>query len=350
MEAAEAVELARRQVARLIHADPSEIIFTSGATESINLALGGVARAYTERGRHIVSWTTEHKATLDTLAALQHEGREVRLLEVDAQGNVDPEALANALREDTILVSLLLANNEIGTTQPVSEVSRITRARGILLHVDAAQAVGKMPVDVNLMKIDLLSISGHKIYGPKGVGALYVRRRQPRVRLQPLLYGGGHEKGMRSGTLNVPGIVGLGKASEICAEEMDEEIPRLAALRDRLLAGLKEDPGDIIIHGSMQSRLPGNLNLSFRGVESSALIAELSMVALSSGSACTSANPEPSHVIRALGVPDEIARGAIRLGLGRFTTVEEIQRALGYIRFAVKAIRSRKSGKDSQAP
>jgi cysteine desulfurase len=341
-QAAEAVELARRQVARFIGAEPVEIVFTSGATESINLALCGVARAYAARGHHLVSWTTEHKATLDTLGALRQDGYEVSLLGVDGQGMLDPRLLEAALREDTLLVSLLAANNEIGVIQPIGEVSRRTRERGVLLHIDAAQAAGKMPIDVNAMGIDLLSLSGHKICGPKGVGALYVRRRGPRVRLEPILHGGGHERGLRSGTLNVPGIVGLGKACEVAVEEMEAEAMRTAALRDRLLNDLQEDPGEIVVHGSMRERLPGNLNLSFLGVTSSELFAELPSVALSSGSACTSANPEPSHVIRALGVPDEIARGAIRFGLGRFTAEEEIRRAVASIRAAIRTIRARK--------
>ncbi|MBI4470106.1 MAG: aminotransferase class V-fold PLP-dependent enzyme [Acidobacteria bacterium] len=341
--AAEAVELARSRVASLIGADPAEIIFTSGATESINLALKGVAKAYKDRGRHLATWVTEHKATLDTVHRLEQSGCRATYLPVDHLGMIDPGQLEATLGSDTILTSLLLANNEIGVIQPVAEIGAMTRGRQILLHVDAAQAVGKIPIDVNAMKIDLLSMSGHKLYGPKGIGALYVRRRQPRVRLTPTLDGGGHERGLRSGTLNVPGIVGLGKACEIAAEEMAQEHQRVAALRDRMWSRLSSKLEGTILHGHPTRRLAGNLNISFEGVGSSELLAELPQIALSSGSACTSAHPEPSHVIRALGVSEELAKGAIRVGLGRFNTEDEIDRAGDEIIRAVKVIRNRKS-------
>lgn len=341
--AAEAVEQARSRVAQLIGAEPSEMIFTSGATESINLALKGAAESYRGRGRHIVTLVTEHKATLDTTHRLESQGFQVSYLSVDRQGLLDLDELRRTLRDDTILFSVLLANNEIGVIQPLREIGQITRERQILLHVDAAQALGKIPIDVDGMRIDMMSLSAHKLYGPKGTGALYVRRRQPRVRLMPLIDGGGHERGFRSGTLNVPGIVGLGKACEIAQAEMGQESLRIGALRDGLLGKLRNELNGMTLHGHPTLRLDGNLSLSFEGVLSSELLAELVHVALSSGSACTSANPEPSHVIRALGVSDALASGAIRIGLGRFTTSEEIDLAAREITLAVTAIRARRA-------
>lgn len=341
--AAEAGEQSRACVAHLVGAEPTEIIFTSGATESINLALKGVAEAYAPRGRHIVTFVTEHKATLDTVHRLEGRGYQVTYLPVDRSGLILLAQLEGALRNDTILVSVLFANNEIGVIQPISEIGELTRRAQILLHVDAAQAVGKIPIDVNAMNIDLMSMSAHKLCGPKGVGALYVRRRQPRVRLSPIIDGGGHERGSRSGTLNVPGIVGFGRACEIAGLEMEQERIRVSALRERLWDRLSSEVEGITLHGHPTQRLAGNLNLSIDGVESSELFSELPDIALSSGSACTSANPEPSHVIRALGVPDALAKGAIRIGLGRFTTEEEIDRAAAEIVTAVASIRARKS-------
>jgi cysteine desulfurase len=338
-----AVELAREQVARLIAAEPSELYFTSGATESINLALKGVLDAYAAKGRHLITWITEHKATLDTANRLEKRGCRVTRLAVDSQGIVSPQELERCLSGDTALVSLLLANNEIGVIQPIVEIGKITRAHGVLLHVDGAQALGKIPIDVSAMHIDLLSLSGHKVYGPKGVGALYVRRRNPRVRLVPQLDGGGHEGGLRPGTLNVPGIVGFGKACALAAAEMTQETERIGMLRSRLQARLQEQIDGITLHGHPTQRLAGNLNLSIEDVDSSELLAELPSIALSSGSACASANPESSHVIRALGVSEIVARGAIRIGLGRFSTEEEIEQAASDIIRAVQVIRRRKS-------
>lgn len=330
-QAKDAVAAARESVAAAIGAQPKEIIFTSGATESNNLAIRGMAERDRRKGNLLVSVATEHPSVLDPLERLARRGYEVTLLPAihsphPKAGFIRVEQLAEAIRDDTILVSVMLANNEIGVIQPLAEVSRVCRARGVPLHTDATQAVGKIPVDVDELGVDLLSFSAHKIYGPKGVGALFVRRRS--VRLDPLIQGGGHEAGLRSGTLNVPAIVGFAKALELCREEMADEIPRRRALRDRLYATLAAALPDITLNGPSLSpsdrRLPGNLNLSFAGVEGESLLLKVPEVALSSGSACTSATPEPSHVLRALGLADAAARSSLRFGLGRFNTQEEV--------------------------
>jgi cysteine desulfurase len=338
-EAEQAVEHARSRIAALIGASPREMIFTSGATESVNLALKGVAEAYQGRGDHIVTVVTEHRAVLDTCRRLEARGLRVTYLPVDREGLVDPDEVRRAITERTILVSVMFANNEIGVIQPIREISRVVRERGVLFHSDATQAVGKIPVHVEEDGIDLLSFSAHKLYGPKGVGALYVRSRNPRVELVPQIDGGGHERGLRSGTLNVPAIVGFGEACAICQREMEGEGQRLAALRDRLMNRLLAELDDVVIHGSLEHRLPNNLNLSFLGVEASTLMMNVKEIAVSSGSACSSATPEPSHVLRALGLPADLARGAIRIGLGRFNTEEEIEYAAGRLIEAVRKLR-----------
>lgn len=328
-QAEEAVEAARKQVAGLIGATAREIIITSGATESDNLAIKGAARMYREKGDHIVTVVTEHKAVLDTCKHLQKEGFQVTYLPVNRDGLVDLDHLRDAITPKTILVSVMAANNEIGVVQPIAEIGRMTRERGVLFHTDAVQAAGKVPFDVESMNVDLASLSAHKMYGPKGVGALYVRRRNPRVLLEPIIDGGGHERGMRSGTLNVPGIVGMGEASAIAKAELAQEGPRVAAMRDRLLAGLRGGLAEIYVNGSMEHRLPGNLNVSFAYVEGESLLMGISDVAVSSGSACTSATLEPSYVLKALGVGDELAHSSIRFGLGRFNTDEEVDHVAG---------------------
>jgi cysteine desulfurase len=323
-EAEAAVEKAREQVAKLIGATAKEIIFTSGATESNNLALKGIAEMYRERGNHIITQVTEHKAVLDTCKRLEKSGYRVTYLPVKADGLIDLEDLKRAFDEKTILVSIMFANNEIGVVQPVAEIGKLCRERGVLFHSDGVQAVGKIPVDVNSMNIDVLSLSGHKIYGPKGVGALYVRRRNPRVQISEQINGGGHERGMRSGTLNVPGIVGLGKACEIAREEMTAEGERLSKLRDKLKAKLEGSLDYIHVNGSMEHRLPNNLNISFVYVEGESLLMGINDVAVSSGSACTSATLEPSYVLKALGLGDDVAHSSIRFGLGRFNSEAEV--------------------------
>jgi len=323
--AEEAVTIGREQVARLINADPKEIIFTSGATESDNLAIKGVAAAYRDKGNHIITAVTEHKAVLDACHYLETQGYAVTFLPVGRDGRIDLQQLENAITDRTILITIMYANNEIGTLHPVGEIGRIAKKHGVIFHCDAVQAVGKLPCDVQALGTDLLSISAHKIYGPKGIGALYVRRRGPRVKLEPIIHGGGHERGVRSGTLNVPGIVGLGQACAICQEEMPAERARLAALRDKLqnqiLAGLEE----AYVNGSLEHRLPNCLNMSFAYVEGESLMMGLENVAVSSGSACTSASLEPSYVLRALGVPVELAHSSIRFGLGRFNSEDEVE-------------------------
>jgi cysteine desulfurase len=323
-EAEEAVETARKQIAELIGANAKEIIFTSGATESNNLALKGVAEMYAERGNHIITAATEHKAILDTCKRLEKHGYRVTYLPVMANGLIDLDMLRESITDKTILVSIMYANNEIGVIQPIAEIGKICKETGILFHCDGVQAVGKVPVNVIQDNIDLLSLSGHKIYGPKGVGALYVRRRNPRVQLTAQMDGGGHERGMRSGTLNVPGIVGLGEACALCRKEMAEESARLRALRDKLKDRLAASLDEVYINGTMESRLPNNLNISFAFVEGESLLMGINDVAVSSGSACTSATLEPSYVLKALGAGDDIAHSSIRFGLGRFTTEEEV--------------------------
>jgi cysteine desulfurase len=322
-EAEAAVDAARQQIAKLIGAAAKEIVITSGATESDNLALKGVADAYRDKGNHIVTCVTEHKAVLDSCKVLQKHGFEVTYLPVRPDGLIDVERLKEALTDKTILISIMAANNEIGTINPIREIGRLAKERNILFHTDATQAVGKLPINVGAMGIDLLSLTAHKMYGPKGVGALYVRGKPP-VKLTPLIDGGGHERGMRSGTLNVAGIVGLGKACELSQKEMSVEGERLIALRERLKEGIFAELDEVYVNGHPTQRLPGNLNLSFAYVEGESLLMGLKEIAVSTGSACTSASLEPSYVLKALGVSDELGYSAIRFGLGRFTTEEEI--------------------------
>ncbi len=322
--AEEGVEEARAQVARLINATPKEIVITSGATESDNLAIKGVAAMYREKGNHIITQVTEHKAVLDTCKRLEKEGYEVTYLPVEKDGRINLDDLRRAITPKTILITIMYANNEIGVIQPIAEIGKIAKEKGIFFHVDGVQAIGKVPVDVQKDGIDLLSISAHKLYGPKGVGALYVRRKNPRVQLTALIDGGGHERGMRSGTLNVPGIVGLGKACDLCREEMAEESARLAGLRDRLKNGIMGKLDETFINGSMEHRLPHNINISFAYVEGESLLMGINDIAVSSGSACTSATLEPSYVLKALGVGEDLAHTSIRFGLGRFNTIEEV--------------------------
>jgi cysteine desulfurase len=338
-QAEEAVETARKQVAALIHAKPREIVFTSGATESDNLAIKGIARANCGKGRHIVTLPTEHKAVLDSCHRLEDDGFHVSYVPVGRDGLVDPQHIEAALTDETILVSVMMAHNEIGVIQPVAEIGRICREREIAFHTDAVQAAGKIPVDLSAQNIDLMSITAHKLYGPKGAGALYVRDSQPALRLDPILDGGGHERGLRSGTLNVPGIVGLGKACEICRQEMTQESERLRALRDRLKDGLGSRLDEIQINGSMEHRLPHNLSVSFARTEADTLLMSLPEIALSSGSACNSAQPEPSYVLKALGLPDELAYASLRFGLGRFNTEEEVDYVIERVAEAVTRLR-----------
>jgi cysteine desulfurase len=338
-KAEEAVEAARAQIARLIHASPREIIFTSGATESINLALKGVVEAHQAEGLEIITQASEHKAVLDTCQRLEKSGCKITYLPVDKEGLVQIHDLRRAITSKTILISIMHANNEIGVIQPVEEIGKIAKEKKVFFHVDAAQSVGKIPVDVEQFGIDLLSISAHKLYGPKGVGALYVRRKDPRVELAPLIDGGGHERGLRSGTLNVPGIVGLGKGCDICLKEMEEEGERLRRLRDKLHDLITRRLDDTFLNGSMLHRLPNNLNLSFAGVEGDALLMGISDVAVSSGSACTSATLEPSHVLRSLGVSEELAHSSIRFGLGRFNTEKEVDYVADRVVETVKRLR-----------
>ncbi|WP_158748006.1 IscS subfamily cysteine desulfurase [Acidobacterium sp. S8] len=323
-EAEKAVETAREQIAKLIGASAKEIIFTSGATESNNLAIKGIGEMYRERGNHIITQVTEHKAVLDTCKRMEKAGFRVTYLPVKADGLIDLEDLKRAIDDKTILVSIMFANNEIGVIQPVAEIGKLCREKGVIFHTDAVQAVGKVPVDVNAMNIDVLSLSGHKIYGPKGVGALYVRRRNPRVQISEQINGGGHERGMRSGTLNVPGIVGLGKACQLAGAEMAEEAKYLSGLRDKLKKKLESHLDYIHVNGSWEHRLPGNLNMSFVYVEGESLLMGINDVAVSSGSACTSATLEPSYVLKALGLGDDVAHSSIRFGLGRFNTETEV--------------------------
>jgi cysteine desulfurase len=335
-----AVGKARKQVASLIGAESNEIIFTSGATESINLALKGVAEGYNSRGGHIITAATEHRAVLDTLDHLQRLGYQVTGLPVDSTGLVAPEVLQNSLTKQTLLVSIMVANNEIGTIAPIELIGRICRERGILFHTDAAQAVGKIPIDVTRLNVDLLSFSAHKMYGPKGVGALFVRKSVPRFTIVPQIDGGGHERGLRSGTLNVPGIVGFGAAAELARLEMSEESRRVVALRDRLIKGLFEQLDNVTLNGHPSERLPNNANLTFTGVRADRLIADMRDIAVSTGSACSSASPQPSHVLRAIGLDDEGIASSVRFGLGRFTTEEEIDFAIERVETAVHLART----------
>lgn len=337
-EAEQAVERARNQIAQLIKADPREIIFTSGATESNNIAILGIARFHKARGNHIITTVIEHKAVLDACRHLESEGFEVTYLPVAANGRLDTQLLAKSITDETILVSVMAANNEMGVIQPLAEIGAICRKRGVHFHTDAAQGVGKIEMDVEAMKLDLLSISGHKIYGPKGIGALYVRRR-PRVRLQAIMFGGGHERGMRSGTLPTPLIVGLGEACALCTQEMPSETPRILALRKRMEQGIMKQLTHVTINGDTEHRLAGNLNISFAYVEGESLMMAIKDIAVSSGSACTSASLEPSYVLRALGVNEELAHTSIRFGLGRFTTEDEIDYAVKIVVQAVNNLR-----------
>ena len=331
-EAEKAVEEARGHVAALLNADPKEIIWTSGATEGNNLAIKGAANFYKGKGKHIVTMKTEHKAVLDTVRELERQGFEATYLDPEQDGLLDLEKFKAAVRPDTVLVSVMMVNNEIGVIQPVAEIGEICRAKGIIFHCDAVQAAGKIPVDLQKLKVDLLTVTAHKVYGPKGIGALYVRRK-PRVRIEPQIHGGGHERGLRSGTLPTHQIVGMGEAFRIAKLEMAAESERIRALRDRLLNGFK-DMEEVYVNGDMERRIPGNLNISFNFVEGESLIMGIKDVAVSSGSACTSASLEPSYVLRALGRSDELAHSSIRFTIGRFTTEEEID-------YAVKLLRSK---------
>jgi cysteine desulfurase len=336
--AEKATDQAREQVGALIGASGKEIVWTSGATESDNLAIKGAAEFHRDRGNHVITAQTEHKAVLDTCKRLEKDGFEVTYLPVERDGRVSPQTVADAITDKTILVSIMHANNEIGTVNPIEAIGEVVKARGILFHVDAVQAVGKVPFDVGRAKADLVSLSAHKMYGPKGVGALYVRRK-PRVRITALIDGGGHERGMRSGTLNVPGIVGFGAAAELAAREMPEESVRLAGLRDRLRKGIEARVSDTYINGSVEHRLPGSLNMSFAYIEGEAMLMGLKDVAVSSGSACTSASLEPSYVLRAIGVDEELAHTSIRFGLGRFNTEEEVDYVVDLVARNVSKLR-----------
>ncbi len=335
--AEEAVEDARRQVGDLINADPREIVWTSGATESDNLAIKGVANFYSKKGKHIITSRIEHKAVLDTCRQLEREGYEVTYLDPDRDGLITVDMVASALRDDTTLVSLMHVNNEIGVINDIAAIGELTRSHKVIFHVDAAQSAGKIPLDMEAMKVDLLSVSAHKLYGPKGIGALYVRRK-PRVRLEAQMHGGGHERGMRSGTLPTHQIVGLGEACRIAAAEMNDERARIEALKDRLLSQIA-DLEEVYINGSLKQRVPGILNISFAYVEGESLMMSLKDLAISSGSACTSASLEPSYVLRALGLNDELAHSSLRISLGRFTTEAEVDHAVAEIRLAVSKLR-----------
>ncbi|MGH8611253.1 MAG: IscS subfamily cysteine desulfurase [Gammaproteobacteria bacterium] len=338
--AEEAVDKAREQVAKVINASSKEIIWTSGSTEGNNTAILGVARMYADKGKHLITCRIEHKAVIDPCKFLETQGYEVTWLEPDPTGRVSVEQVKQAMREDTILVSLMFANNEVGTIHPIPEIGALCKERDVIFHTDATQAFGKVPIDVEAMGIDLLSLSAHKIYGPKGVGALYVRRKKPRVRLQPLIHGGGHERGMRSGTLNVPGIVGCGAAAEVAMNDMPTESVRIAGLRDRMWAGLSEHLTEITRNGNPQPCLPNTLNVSFLYVEGESLMMGFSDIAVSSGSACTSASLEPSYVLKGLGLGDDLAHSSIRFSLGRFTTEEEVDYTIKEVVKAVNHLRN----------
>jgi cysteine desulfurase len=338
-EAEQAVEDARKQIASAIGADPREIVFTSGATESDNLAVKGVAGMYREKGDHIITCVTEHKAILDTCKHLEKDGIRVTFLPVANNGMVDLDDLKKAITDKTILITIMHANNEVGVLQDIKEIGRIARERGVLFHTDATQSVGKVPFNVNEMNVDIASMSAHKMYGPKGVGALYVRRRNPRVLLTPIIDGGGHERGMRSGTLNVPGIAGFGKAAQLAAQELPEESARLLRLRERLRTTLNNELDELYINGDLQRRLPGNLNMSFAFVEGESLLMGINDIAVSSGSACTSASLEPSYVLKALGVGEDLAHTSIRFGIGRFNTEEEVDYVANRVTETVRRLR-----------
>ena len=336
-EAEKAVEEARGHVAALLNADPKEIIWTSGATEGNNLAIKGAANFYKGKGKHIVTMKTEHKAVLDTVRELERQGFEATYLDPEQNGLLDLEKFKAALRPDTVLASVMMVNNEIGVIQPIAEIGEICRSKGIIFHCDAVQAAGKIPIDLQKLKVDLLTVTAHKVYGPKGIGALYVRRK-PRVRIEPQIHGGGHERGLRSGTLPTHQIVGMGEAFRIAKLEMAAEGERIRALRDRLLAGFK-DMEEVYVNGDIERRIPGNLNVSFNFVEGESLIMGIKDVAVSSGSACTSASLEPSYVLRALGRSDELAHSSIRFTIGRFTTEEEIDYAVKLLRAKIGKLR-----------
>ncbi|HXR35065.1 MAG TPA: IscS subfamily cysteine desulfurase [Candidatus Binataceae bacterium] len=338
--AEEAVDKARNQIAALIGAKSKEIIFTSGATESDNLAIKGVVEFYKDKGNHVITCVTEHKAVLDSCKALERAGKAtVTYLPVDKYGMVDPDAVRRAITDKTVLITIMSANNEVGTIHPIAEIGKIAKEKGVIFHCDATQGVGKMPLDVEKTGIDLLSASAHKIYGPKGVGILYVRSKGPRVRLTPMIDGGGHERGLRSGTLNVTGIVGLGAACEVAGQEMGEEMHRMRSLRDKLQAGIFERLDEVYLNGHPTERLAGNLNVSFAYVEGESLLMGIKDIAVSSGSACTSATLEPSYVIRALGTDEELAHSSIRFGLGRFNTEEEVDFVAQRVSDEVKRLR-----------
>jgi len=338
-EAEEAVDQARKEIAALIGADAREIVITSGATESDNLAIKGVAWMYREKGDHIITAVTEHKAILDTCKHLEKDGFRVTFLPVDNKGFVDLDDIRRAITDKTILISIMTANNEVGVVQDIKAIGKIARERGVLFHTDAVQAAGKIPFNVNEMNVDIASLSAHKFYGPKGVGALYVRRRNPRVLLTPIIDGGGHERGMRSGTLNVPGIVGFGKAAQIAREDLAKESAEMFRLREKLRTTLERELDEIYINGDLQKRLPGNLNMSFAYVEGESLLMGINDIAVSSGSACTSASLEPSYVLKALGVGEDLAHTSIRFGIGRFNTEEEVDYVAGRVTEVVRRLR-----------
>jgi len=338
-DAEAAVEDARKQIALLIGADPREIVFTSGATESDNLALKGVAGMYREKGDHIITCVTEHKAILDSCKHLEKEGCRVTFLPVSDKGFVNLDDVRNAITDKTILISIMTANNEVGVVQDIKEIGKIARERGVLFHTDAVQAVGKIHFNVNEMNVDMASLSAHKMYGPKGVGALYVRRRNPRVLLTPIIDGGGHERGMRSGTLNVPGIAGFGKAAQLAREDLDKEMAEMFRMRERLRLTLEHELDEVYINGDLEKRLPGNLNMSFAYVEGESLLMGIHDIAVSSGSACTSASLEPSYVLKALGVGEDLAHTSIRFGIGRFNTDEEVDYVAGRVIETVRKLR-----------
>ena len=337
--AEEGVSKARNIIGEAIGATGKEIVFTSGATESDNMAVLGVAEFYHEKGKHIITSPIEHKAVVDPCQALEQKGYEITFLDVDEHGRIDLKQLEASIREDTVLVSLMAGNNEIGTLNPLTEIGQMTRERGVLFHCDATQGVGKIPIDVETMNIDLLSMTAHKIYGPKGIGALYVRRKKPRVRITPIMFGGGHERGFRSGTLNVPGIVGFGKAIELAMEEISSEAERQFGLRQHLYKRLTDELDYFFLNGHPTERLPNNLNLSFGYVEGESLMMGISEIAVSSGSACTSASLEPSYVLRSMGVGDDLAHSSVRFGFGRYTTMEEVNYAADKVIGAVKRLR-----------